>query len=95
VLFWSISILFDFCDGTVARMTNQVRKTAFRYDHNSDLFKIFIVILGVAIIFDDVILWSASISASFFFMFYSVLNSYLNLARSAPMTECKDDGTSM
>jgi len=42
VLFWSLSLLLDFCDGTVARMTDQVRKTAFRYDHTSDLFKIFI-----------------------------------------------------
>ncbi len=83
VLFWSISLLFDFCDGAVARMTNQVRKTAFRYDHTSDLFKIFIVILGVAIRFDDAVLWVASMSASFFFMFYSALSSDLNLARGA------------
>ena len=74
VLLWSFSLLLDFCDGAVARMTDQVRKAAFRYDHTSDLFKIFIVILGVAIRHDDVVLWGASMSASFFFMLYTVLN---------------------
>jgi|APSaa5957512535_1039671.scaffolds.fasta_scaffold16171_4 hypothetical protein len=74
VLFWSLSLLFDFCDGTVARMTDQVRKTSFRYDHTSDLFKIFIVILGAAIKYDDNVLWITSMSSIFFFMFFTLLN---------------------
>ena len=34
-IFWGVSLLLDFCDGTVARMANKVSKTAFRYDHMS------------------------------------------------------------
>jgi predicted neutral ceramidase superfamily lipid hydrolase len=74
LLCWTISLLLDFCDGTAARMTGQVRRTAFRYDHTSDLFKIFIVILGVAIRFDDVWVWIIALSVVFFVMYYTVLN---------------------
>jgi phosphatidylglycerophosphate synthase len=74
LLCWTISFLLDFCDGTAARMTGRVRSSAFRYDHTSDLFKIFIVILGVATRFDDVWVWIIALSAVFFFMYYMVLN---------------------
>ena len=74
LLCWTISLLLDFCDGTAARMTGRVRRVAFRYDHTSDLFKIFIVILGVAIRFDDVWVWIIALSVVFFVMYYTVLN---------------------
>jgi len=82
LLFWSISALLDFCDGTLARMTNKVRVTSFRYDHTSDLFKIFVVILGVSIRFNDTLLWIVSMSAIFLFMFYGVLSYELGYAKS-------------
>lgn len=56
-LFWGLAILFDFCDGTVARMSSRIATRAFRYDHMSDIFKMSLVVIGVAIHFDDVILW--------------------------------------
>lgn len=96
VLFWAFSLLFDFCDGTVARMTSQVGKTAFRYDHTSDLFKIFIVILGVSIRYNDVFLWAVSMSASFFFMFFTVLNhDYSFVARITNLVDEKKEATSI
>jgi len=94
LIFWGLALLFDFCDGTVARKTNTIRKTAFRYDHTSDLFKIFIVILAVGIRYDDHIVWILSLMASFLFMFYMVINHDLNSARqrqtqSSQITDAK------
>ncbi len=81
--FWSISSLLDFCDGTLARMTGQVRATAFRYDHTSDLFKIFVIILSVAIRFDDIVLWVISMLSIFLFMFYGVLSYELEYVKKS------------
>lgn len=78
VLFWGASLLLDFCDGTVARMTNNIGKTAFRYDHNSDLLKINLVILGTGLRYNSELVWMVSFSASFLFMYYTVLNHELN-----------------
>jgi len=74
IVCWSISLLLDFCDGTAARMTGRVRSTAFRYDHTSDLFKISIIILGVAIKFDNTWVWVTALTSVFFFMYYMLLN---------------------
>jgi phosphatidylglycerophosphate synthase len=79
--FWSISLLLDFCDGTLARMTGQVRITAFRYDHTSDLFKIFFVVLAASIKFNDLLLWSASAIAIFLFILYNALSCELDCTR--------------
>ena len=78
---WSISLLLDFCDGTLARMTSQTRKTAFRYDHTSDLFKIFVIILGVSIKYDDIVLWGAAISTIFLLLLHNSLNCELRKAK--------------
>ena len=94
IIFWSCSLLLDFCDGTVARMTDQVRTSAFRYDHTSDLFKIFIVILGVSVRFDDLVLWIISTSTIFFFMFYTLLNheySYVDKINNLIGSSAQDD----
>lgn len=80
-ILWGVALLLDFCDGTVARKTNTIRKTAFRYDHTSDLFKIFIVILAVGIRYEDHTVWILSLMASFLFMFFMVINHDLNSAR--------------
>lgn len=77
VVFWSISSLLDFCDGTVARMSGKINKTAFNYDHISDLLKINLVILGAGIHYNSYVTWIISFLASFFFMYYTVLNHEL------------------
>jgi phosphatidylglycerophosphate synthase len=81
VLLWGLALLMDFCDGTVARMTNKVRKTAFRYDHTSDLFKFFLIILAVGLRYDDRVIWLFALSALFLFMFYMVINHDLSSVR--------------
>lgn len=73
-VFWGLTVLLDFCDGTVARITGRVRRTAFRYDHFSDLIKIFLVILGGGFRYDNTAVWCVCLAASFCFMFYIVIN---------------------
>jgi phosphatidylglycerophosphate synthase len=72
--------LLDFCDGTVARMANKVSKSAFRYDHLSDLFKISLVILGVGIRYDEYLIWILAFSGGFVFLYADSLNRELNIA---------------
>jgi len=80
-VFWALTVLLDFCDGTVARMTGRVRRIAFRYDHFSDLVKIFLIILGGGVRYDDTAVWCVCMAASFCFMFYVVINHDLGSIR--------------
>lgn len=82
VLFWGLSLLLDFCDGTVARMSGQVSRTAFRFDHMSDLAKVSLVIFGVGMRYDEMVMWVLSSAAMFAFLYFSVLNQELKAARS-------------
>lgn len=74
---WGMAVLLDFCDGTVARMANKVSKSAFRYDHMSDLFKIALILLGVGLRYDDYFVWALAFSASFVFVYSDLLNHEL------------------
>lgn len=76
-ILWWLAVLLDFCDGTVARMGNSVSKKAFRYDHMSDLFKIFLLFLGTAIRYDDYMVWLMSMMVLFSFMYFNLLNQIL------------------
>lgn len=80
-IFWSVAVLLDFCDGTVARMANKVSKSAFRYDHMSDLFKIPLIILGAGLRYNDYLVWTLAFSASFLFIYLAVLNHELGYIR--------------
>ncbi|MDD2892310.1 MAG: CDP-alcohol phosphatidyltransferase family protein [Halothiobacillaceae bacterium] len=77
---WGTSVLLDFCDGTVARMADKVSKTAFRYDHMSDLFKISLIILGAGIRYNDTLVWVVAFSACFAFLYGDALNREVHLA---------------
>jgi phosphatidylglycerophosphate synthase len=91
-LAWLTSVLLDFCDGTVARMTKQVSRTAFRFDHTSDLVKICTVLIAAASRYDVHALWvTCSISVSVF-MLYSALNHELKVARSRMPAACATPG---
>jgi len=78
---WGMSVLLDFCDGTVARMSDRVSKPAFRYDHMSDLFKISLLFLGAGLRYDNNLVWTISSSVIFLFMYFTVLNHELNNVR--------------
>lgn len=75
---WGVSVLLDFCDGTVARMTNKISKPAFRYDHMSDLPKMFLIFLGAGFRYDNSLIWSITSSVIFLYMYYTVLNHELH-----------------
>lgn len=79
-LFWGISVLFDFCDGTVARMTDRVSKTAFRYDHMSDTFKISLLVLGVGIRNNNMFFWILCATLIFLYTFSEILSHDLSNA---------------
>ncbi len=85
IYFWLLSILFDFCDGTLARMTNNIRANLFRYDHMSDLIKFSAILLSIAIFFNNIYYWSASFIVSFCYMYYSILDhDVVNLVFNKP-----------
>jgi len=49
----AVAVVLDFCDGTVARMSNAVSKSALRYGHMSDLIKSAAIFLCVAIYYSE------------------------------------------
>jgi len=85
-LFWGMAVLLDFCDGTVARMANKVSKTAFRYDHMSDIFKIYLVVLGVGVRNDDPIFWVLCSTLVFSYTYSEVLSHDLKSAEMKNQT---------
>ena len=75
---WFVSYILDYADGTLARMTNSVGKTALRHDHISDLLKISLIFLGFGLYYNDHIIWILTFSSAVFYLFYTVLNHQLN-----------------
>ena len=73
--FWFLNIFFDFCDGQVARLTRKVNKSAFRFDHFSDIFKVSLILLGLAIYYKNHDLWATIFITNFTFLFYTILNN--------------------
>ena len=72
--FWFLNIVFDFCDGQVARITKKVNKSAFRFDHLSDIVKISLFLLGLAIYYKNDDLWVIIFITNFTFLFFIILS---------------------
>jgi hypothetical protein len=79
-LFWGLTVLFDFCDGTVARMSSRIATRAFRYDHMSDILKISLVVVGVAIRFEDTHLWALCSIFLFIYLYSEIVSHDLKRA---------------
>lgn len=104
-VFWTISLHLDFCDGTVARMTGNINKTAFRFDHTSDIFKISLVLLGAGIFYNTLVIWILSATALFSFLFTAILNHdigaynkmscFINAPVTPPKSEQNSDSNSL
>lgn len=71
--FWSLAVLFDLCDGVVARMTGQISKSALNFDSMSDIFKIFLVTLGLSIRSSNEIVWILAFIFIFFYLYGDLL----------------------
>lgn len=78
-LFWALSYLADFVDGTLARLTSNFSR--FRFDHYTDLLKVGIVLLGIGIYFDRTEVWISSSFAMLSFFVFSSLNDSLRVDR--------------
>ena len=77
---WALSVILDFADGTVARMSKQVNQTAFRLDHTLDLLKISISFVAIASYWNAPQLWvTSTLSLSALFIF-TILNHDLERA---------------
>lgn len=81
VLLWGGSLLLDFCDGTVARISGRVSRNAFRFDHMSDLAKVSIVIVATGWRHQDGAVWLLSCAALFAFLYYAVISQELKALR--------------
>jgi len=79
--FWGLSVILDFCDGTVARISNRKPKSAFRFDHNSDLAKISVILIATGWHEADPLIWLLVCSALFCFLYYSTVSEELRVAR--------------
>jgi phosphatidylglycerophosphate synthase len=73
-IFFSLSIILDFVDGQVARISNQVNRSSFRFDHFTDLFKISLIILVNCLIYNKLEVWLIGFVINFLFLFYVILN---------------------
>ena len=73
-LFWVFSFLFDFADGTLARMTNNIGKTALRVDHTFDLFKFSTLFFGFGIHFNSLTIWTLSFFSLAGYLLYTIFN---------------------
>ena len=80
-LLWGASLLLDFCDGTVARMSGRVSRNAFRFDHMSDLAKVSIVIVAAGWRHQDTLQWLLGCAALFSFLYYAVISQELKTVK--------------
>jgi phosphatidylglycerophosphate synthase len=86
-----ISLLLDFADGLVARTTGEIGRTAFRYDHISDLFKVSFVVLCLAIFCNSTLVWILSMSSVMLFLISAVLNHDLSFVRKRETQKSEQD----
>lgn len=77
-IFFFFSLILDICDGQVARLTNNINNTKLNFDHFSDIFKIFLIFLGLGIFFDDQIIWILTVIIVFLFLFMSLLHESIH-----------------
>ena len=71
---WLMAIILDFCDGTIARMTGKISRSYFRFDHMSDLIKIYFVFLGIALYMNSIVIWCLALTSLFLFLYSDILN---------------------
>jgi len=78
LFFWFLAYLFDFVDGTLARMTGQVGKSALRVDHITDLIKISAIFLGFSLFYGDILISILCFFSATGYLFYTILNHELH-----------------
>ncbi|MCV0437837.1 MAG: CDP-alcohol phosphatidyltransferase family protein [Hydrogenophaga sp.] len=89
---WTLALLLDYCDGTVARMTGSVSQTAFRFDHTSDLIKVSGILICVALGYESTVMWIVASGAAIAFLVYNSLNLELKVARERHSKSTASEG---
>ena len=85
VIFFVLSHILDYADGTLARMTNNVRKTSLRLDHTSDILKFIIINFGIGLFYGSNSVWIMIFLSTVGFLFYNIVNHELsNLIKRLP-----------
>lgn len=90
VLLWIISIVMDFADGTVARMSERVNQTALRLDHTLDLLKISAGFVGLAAYWNTARLWTLCMLSLAALLIFTVLNHDLGRVTVANKSSSTD-----
>lgn len=70
-----LSIIFDICDGQVARISKKINKLKLNIDHFSDIVKISLLFLSFGILFNKVNLWIIIFITNSLFLFFCILHS--------------------
>ena len=71
---WLTSLLLDYMDGPVARMSSSADRTALRIDHTFDLIKVSVVTFAVAQFWQSLTIWALSFACISCFFLFTVLN---------------------
>ena len=95
IIFWCLSILLDFCDGTVARMSGNVTRTAFRVDHMSDIAKISIIIIATGWHYESQEIWVLACFSTFIFLYSMLTQHDLNFALEVKNSKNKSKQNSL
>ena len=77
--FWILSLLLDFCDGTVARILNKKSSLNFNIDHYFDLIKIYLILFSTVYkYFYSLNIFIFSFTFLFLLFFIELMNNDLN-----------------
>ena len=77
--FWVLSLLLDFCDGTVARILNKKSSLNFNIDHYFDLIKIYLILFSTVYkYFYSLNIFIFSFTFLFLLFFIELMNHDLN-----------------
>ena len=74
IIFWYLSHFLDYCDGTLARITNNKTKILLRLDHFVDLIKLQVTMVSLCFFYKNNFIW---LLFSIFNLFFW-LGEYLN-----------------
>jgi hypothetical protein len=79
----------DFCDSTVGRMTNSVSKITLRLNHLTDALKVYLIFLGVGIMYDNFFMWLAKVGTLFTSLYYEILSHEMKYYRRFSIDQAK------
>lgn len=80
-LLWVFALIFDICDGMVARVTKQQSAHGSFYDHFTDQIKILLLFLVAGLHYDTKLVWILTFLTATFFLLNAFLNYMLKFRR--------------